>query len=149
MKSELANRRCRSCSEGTPPLKGEATTKLKNQPGDNWQAVGRQHLEKDYVFKHFREALDFTNRVGEVAEQEGHHPDIFLGWGTRLIRQALLFILLISTAGCPKTPQVLRGNARHVHRVSAGMEPQLSPGERRQASRHGGIWTRPHVDYLT
>lgn len=39
------------------------------------------HLINSYSFKNFREALDFTNRVGELAEQEGHHPDIALAWG--------------------------------------------------------------------
>jgi 4a-hydroxytetrahydrobiopterin dehydratase len=38
-------------------------------------------LEKEYKFKNFREALDFTNRVGELAEEQGHHPDIYLAWG--------------------------------------------------------------------
>ena len=43
--------------------------------------VGEHHLEKEYSFKDFREALAFTNRVGELAEAQGHHPDIYLAWG--------------------------------------------------------------------
>lgn len=46
-----------------------------------WQVVDDHHLEKEYTFKNFREALDFTNRVGELAESVGHHPDILLAWG--------------------------------------------------------------------
>jgi 4a-hydroxytetrahydrobiopterin dehydratase len=81
MKTELAKKSCRQCEENTPPLKGEALTKQQEQLGADWKVVEEHHLEKDYSFKDFKEALDFTNRVGAVAEQEGHHPDIFLGWG--------------------------------------------------------------------
>jgi 4a-hydroxytetrahydrobiopterin dehydratase len=49
--------------------------------GGGWQVVDDHHLEKEYRFKYFREALDFTNRVGELAESVGHHPDILLAWG--------------------------------------------------------------------
>jgi 4a-hydroxytetrahydrobiopterin dehydratase len=49
--------------------------------GGGWQVVDDHHLEKEYTFKNFREALDFTNRVGELAESIGHHPDILLAWG--------------------------------------------------------------------
>jgi 4a-hydroxytetrahydrobiopterin dehydratase len=49
--------------------------------GGGWQVVDDHHLEKEYRFKNFREALDFTNRVGELAESVGHHPDILLAWG--------------------------------------------------------------------
>lgn len=49
--------------------------------GGNWRAVDDHHLEKEFRFKNFRQALDFTNRVGELAEDVGHHPDIYLAWG--------------------------------------------------------------------
>jgi len=64
-----------------PPLKGDALKKLAGQRGNEWKVVQEHHLEKEYKFKNFREALDFTNRVGEVAEKENHHPDIYLAWG--------------------------------------------------------------------
>jgi 4a-hydroxytetrahydrobiopterin dehydratase len=47
----------------------------------DWEAVAEHHLLKSYRFRNFREALRFVNRVGEVAESEGHHPDISFGWG--------------------------------------------------------------------
>lgn len=81
MKTELTNKKCRACNESQEPLKGEAIKKLQHDLGDNWNVVDEHHLEKEYSFKNFKEALDFTNRVGAIAEQEGHHPDIFLGWG--------------------------------------------------------------------
>jgi 4a-hydroxytetrahydrobiopterin dehydratase len=81
MKTELTKKKCRPCEEDTPPLKGEALTQLQRELGENWKVIGEHHLEKEYQFKNFREALDFTNRVGAIAERENHHPDIFLGWG--------------------------------------------------------------------
>lgn len=49
--------------------------------GGGWQVIEEHHLEKEFTFKDFRGALDFTNRVGELAETQGHHPDIYLAWG--------------------------------------------------------------------
>ena len=49
--------------------------------GGGWQVVDGHHLQKVFPFPDFVTALDFTNRVGELAEQEGHHPDICLSWG--------------------------------------------------------------------
>lgn len=79
--SELATKTCGPCATGSTALKGESITNLSRQLGGGWKVVEEQHLEKDYTFKNFRDALNFTNRVGEIAEQEGHHPDIFLTWG--------------------------------------------------------------------
>jgi 4a-hydroxytetrahydrobiopterin dehydratase len=82
---ELAEKRCVPCRGGTPPLKREELAKLQPQvPG--WQVIDDHHLSKAYKFPDFVTALAFVNRVGEVAEQEGHHPDIYLSWGKVEIR---------------------------------------------------------------
>jgi 4a-hydroxytetrahydrobiopterin dehydratase len=78
---DLVNKKCVPCKGGVPPLKGEPLKELQKQLGDGWKVVEEHHLEKEFAFRNFKEALAFTNRVGEVAEQEGHHPDIFLSWG--------------------------------------------------------------------
>jgi 4a-hydroxytetrahydrobiopterin dehydratase len=49
--------------------------------GGHWQVIEQHHLEKEFRFKDFRQALEFTNRVGELAEGIGHHPDLHLAWG--------------------------------------------------------------------
>lgn len=67
--------------EGTSALKGEELRKHFGKLEYGWTMPNEHHLEKEYRFKDFREALGFVNRLGEVAEQEGHHPDIFLAWG--------------------------------------------------------------------
>ncbi len=78
---DLADQKCVPCRGGIPPLKGEAVRTLLERLGGGWQAVNEHHLEKDYAFKNFRDALAFVNRVGAIAEAEGHHPDVFLAWG--------------------------------------------------------------------
>jgi 4a-hydroxytetrahydrobiopterin dehydratase len=91
MDDDLATRRCEPCAAGTPPLAGAELQRLiARLPG--WSVVpvapaaaagagGCSRLEKEYRFPDFRQALAFVNRVGEIAEREGHHPDIELGWG--------------------------------------------------------------------
>ena len=79
--SELAAKQCVPCKGGVPPLNGEALQTLRSQLGGDWLVVDEHHLEKEFRFDDFRQALDFTMRVGEMAEAQGHHPDIFLTWG--------------------------------------------------------------------
>ena len=79
--SELAQKTCIPCRGGVPPLKGEELDALQEKLGNDWQIINEHHLEKEYMFADFRQALDFTVKVGEVAENQGHHPDIYLAWG--------------------------------------------------------------------
>jgi 4a-hydroxytetrahydrobiopterin dehydratase len=78
--SELAQRQCVPCRGGVPPLAGEEITKLLAKV-DGWEAVNEHHLKKEYKFANYREAQEFVNRVGGIAEEQGHHPDICFGWG--------------------------------------------------------------------
>jgi len=78
--TSLAQKQCRPCTGGVPPLKGEELAQLHAQV-QGWQVVGEHHLQKMFAFPDFRSALAFINRVGELAEQEGHHPDLYLSWG--------------------------------------------------------------------
>ena len=64
-----------------PPLKGGALADLQRRLGNGWGVINEHHLEKVFNFKNFREALAFTNQVGDLAEQQGHHPDMGLSWG--------------------------------------------------------------------
>lgn len=78
--SELASKTCVPCKGGTPPLKGEELEGLRRQVPE-WEIVEEHHLRRRFRFKNFREALGFVNRVGDLAEEQGHHPDIGFGWG--------------------------------------------------------------------
>ena len=78
--SELANKTCVPCRGGVPALKGKELANLHAQlPG--WEVVEEHHLLRTYMFPDFLQALEFVNRAGAIAEQQGHHPDIYLAWG--------------------------------------------------------------------
>jgi len=77
----LAAKSCIPCRGGVPPLRGTELTTLHQELGSGWEVVREHHLEKEYSFPDFRSALDFIVRLAEVAEAEGHHPDIHLAWG--------------------------------------------------------------------
>lgn len=77
---ELADKTCVPCRGGVPPLQGEELAALHRQL-TGWTVVDEHHLSKSFKFPDFRQALAFVNRVGELAEQQGHHPDLFLAWG--------------------------------------------------------------------
>lgn len=79
--TDLAEKECVPCKGGVPPLNDEEASELLARLGGGWRVVDGHHLEKVYRFGNFREALAFTNRVGELAERQGHHPDIQLSWG--------------------------------------------------------------------
>ena len=76
----LADRSCVPCKGGVPALKGDAARELHRQIPE-WSIVSDHHLHRAFKFPDFQKALDFVNRVGAVAEEQGHHPDILLGWG--------------------------------------------------------------------
>ena len=79
--TELARKQCVPCRGGVPPLEATELDALHAQLAGDWIVVEAHHLEKEYTFKNFAEALAFTNKVGALAEEIFHHPDIFLAWG--------------------------------------------------------------------
>lgn len=62
-------------------MKGKDLSNLLEKLGNGWKVIDEHHLEKEYTFPNFRQALDFTIRIGELAEAQFHHPDIYLAWG--------------------------------------------------------------------
>ena len=78
---DLAKKSCVPCRGGTPPVKGEGLASLQARLGGNWKVIQEHHLERTYAFADFRAALDFTIKVGEMAEEQDHHPNIYLTWG--------------------------------------------------------------------
>ena len=77
----LLKSQCIPCQGCIPPLNHEESEKLLEQLSGGWQVIDERHIEKEYKFKNFRQALNFVNKVGELAEAQGHHPDIYLAWG--------------------------------------------------------------------
>ena len=82
----LEKKRCEPCSGNTPALEPNEIREYSRQIDSAWRVVDQHHLERDFTFDDFQQALDFVNRIGEVAESEQHHPDIFLGYGKAQVR---------------------------------------------------------------
>ena len=79
---DLAKKTCMPCKGGIAPLKGGELQTLIAQLGNGWAVQDEHHLEKEYRFKNFRDALAFVTKIGALAEGQGHHPDIHLAWGS-------------------------------------------------------------------
>jgi len=78
----LADNKCVPCKGGVPPLAREWVDKLLKELDPGWKAThDGTRIERTYQFKEFKPAMDFANRVGDIAEEEGHHPDLHIGWG--------------------------------------------------------------------
>ena len=80
---KLAGMKCEACRRGAPPVTSEEIAAFEPQVPE-WDIVQRDgipRLERVFTFDHFRDALGFTNRVGEIAEEEGHHPALLTEWG--------------------------------------------------------------------
>ncbi len=80
MTQELADKTCVPCRGGVPPLKGKELEAL-HRVVPQWTVADEHHLLREYKFPDFAKALEFVNRVGALAETQGHHPDIVLAWG--------------------------------------------------------------------
>ena len=80
MVCELASRECVPCKGGTPPLSEEKIQQLLGEL-NGWSVQQEYHLTKSFNFPDFAKALACVNRIGEIAEQQGHHPDLYLAWG--------------------------------------------------------------------
>jgi 4a-hydroxytetrahydrobiopterin dehydratase len=79
--TDLASRECTPCPGGVDPVTGADLAELERELGNDWKVVDEHHLTKTYRFPDFRQALEHTNRLGDLAEEVGHHPEITLGWG--------------------------------------------------------------------
>lgn len=81
--TDLAQLPCVPCKGGVPPLDTASAEGLLRRLGNGWCIRSGDHAElhKSYRFKNFRDALAFVNRVGALAEEVGHHPDVYLAWG--------------------------------------------------------------------
>ena len=76
----LADKECVPCKGGVLPLKGAELNPYARQL-EGWEVIHEHHLSKTYKFPNFVTALAFVNRIGELAERVGHHPDLHLSWG--------------------------------------------------------------------
>ena len=110
----LAARNCQPCKTGTPPLAGEALESLAAGLAGGWTVAEGKRLEKPFAFKDFQEALGFTNRVGALAEAQGHHPDISLAWG-----KVAITLWTHSVGGLSETDFILAAKIDRLPRTAA------------------------------
>jgi 4a-hydroxytetrahydrobiopterin dehydratase len=78
---ELKEKKCKPCEGGTPPLKSQDIKNYLKKLDTQWEVIDNTQIRQTYKFKNFREALDFANKVGEIAEEEQHHPDLHVYYG--------------------------------------------------------------------
>jgi 4a-hydroxytetrahydrobiopterin dehydratase len=81
--TDLAAKTCVPCRGGVPPLKGKELAAIHKQlpMWADWKAINEHHITRVFTFPDFQQALNFVNKVGAIAEEQGHHPDILLSWG--------------------------------------------------------------------
>jgi 4a-hydroxytetrahydrobiopterin dehydratase len=79
--SELADKQCTPCKGGEEPLGGEEIRRLAAEIHPGWKVIDEHHLERTFETGDFRRALELTNRLGEMSEEQGHHPELLLTWG--------------------------------------------------------------------
>jgi len=77
----LAEKHCIPCESGAEPLKGDEITERMKELNPEWRVVDEHHLEREFSFDDYRETLDFVIEVGELADEEDHHPEICFGYG--------------------------------------------------------------------
>ena len=77
----LADQKCIPCRGGDLPMEGHAAEALLRELGEGWQLNADGHLERTYTFRNFRQAMALANKVADIAEAEGHHPDLYIAWG--------------------------------------------------------------------
>jgi 4a-hydroxytetrahydrobiopterin dehydratase len=81
MSEELASRHCQACGPGTPPVEEARAVELEAQLDPSWARDGTASLRRELRFPNFRDAFGFVARAALLAESQGHHPDLELGWG--------------------------------------------------------------------
>lgn len=81
----MAKRRCEVCAPGTPPIDEKRAVELNGQIDPAWERESNRNLRRSFKLGNFRDAFGLATRVALLAEQEGHHPDLEIGWGRLVI----------------------------------------------------------------
>lgn len=79
--SKLSSKVCTACRGDEDPLKSSELEDKMEDIDEGWELEGDHHIHRTFDFKDFKSALDFVNKIGELAEEQGHHPNIHLEWG--------------------------------------------------------------------
>ena len=138
MTETLAGKTCVPCRGGIPPLTRDEAQRLQAQAPD-WQlADDAPRIERTFQFRNFRESLAFVQEVGELAETEGHHPDISFGWG-----YATVSLALRRSRDCTRTISSWR--PRSTEPSIARVGPLTTSSETRQSIANQARSSMPHI----
>jgi 4a-hydroxytetrahydrobiopterin dehydratase len=78
MSQDLASKTCFACEGGTPPMPADEVAKYIKRVNDDWWIIENHHIIREFTFENFKESMEFVNKVADIAEHEGHHPDIYI-----------------------------------------------------------------------
>lgn len=79
--TELAKKKCVPCEGGVPPLTPEQVKEYQNHVHSDWKVIDNKKITKDFSFVNFKQTMDVANKIAAVAEEEGHHPDLYISYG--------------------------------------------------------------------
>jgi 4a-hydroxytetrahydrobiopterin dehydratase len=78
---DLGKKKCKPCEGGIPPLNNDEVSEYRKNIRDDWKVEGNKKISKEYSFVNFKHTMDFVNKVADLAEDEGHHPDMHVHFG--------------------------------------------------------------------
>ena len=90
--SYLTQKKCRPCEIGTPPLTKTELTPLLKQLTLDWEVLHNKKIKHEFKFKDFKQAMIFVNKIADLAQEEGHHPDIYIYYNRVVINLTTHFI---------------------------------------------------------
>jgi len=82
---KLANKKCVPCEGGISPLKSKEIGEFRKELHADWKIIEGKMLQREFMFVNFRHTMDFVNKVAEIAEEEGHHPDMHVQYSKLVI----------------------------------------------------------------
>jgi 4a-hydroxytetrahydrobiopterin dehydratase len=82
---DLSTKKCKPCEGGVPPLNQKEVAELKKQVSDDWNVVEMKKITREFSFVNYRHTMEFVNKVADLAEDEGHHPDMHVFYGRVMI----------------------------------------------------------------
>jgi 4a-hydroxytetrahydrobiopterin dehydratase len=78
---DLSGKKCKPCEGGVPPLDQKEVTEFKGQISDDWKVLEMKKITREFFFVNYRHTMEFVNKVADLAEEEGHHPDMYVFYG--------------------------------------------------------------------
>jgi 4a-hydroxytetrahydrobiopterin dehydratase len=78
---DLSAKKCKPCEGGVPPLDQKELTEFKGQISDDWKVIEMKKIAREFFFVNYRHTMEFVNKVADLAEEEGHHPDMYVFYG--------------------------------------------------------------------